>query len=192
MNNEVINAVNVLKFEGTVLYPTDTIWGIGCDALSDIAVEKIFKIKKREYSKSLICLASSFKMIQEYVSIKDVDKLENISNEEPTTFIFDNPSKISKYVTGNINSIAFRVPNNDFCIDMISSLKRPIVSSSANISGEKLPLNFSEISSKIKNNVDYVVKHEKNKNSYSSSRILKLQEDGSFLKIRWIHTQKKY
>tara|TARA_Y100000389_G_scaffold134495_1_gene131977 strand:+ start:35 stop:589 length:555 start_codon:yes stop_codon:yes gene_type:complete len=184
LNNEVINAVNVLKFEGTVLYPTDTIWGIGCDALSDIAVEKIFKIKKREYSKSLICLASSFKMIQEYVSIKDVDKLENLSNEEPTTFIFDNPSKISKYVTGNINSIAFRVPNNDFCIDMISSLKRPIVSSSANISGEKLPLNFSEISSKIKNNVDYVVKHEKNKNSYSSSRILKLQEDGSFLKIR--------
>ena len=67
---------------------------------------------------------------------------------------------------------------------MISSLKRPIVSSSANISGEKLPLNFSEVSSKIKNNVDYVVKHEKNKNSYSSSRILKLQEDGSFLKIR--------
>ena len=123
-------------------------------------------------------------MIQEYVSIKDVDKLENLSNEEPTTFIFDNPSKISKYVTGNINSIAFRVPNNDFCIDMISSLKRPIVSSSANISGEKLPLNFSEVSSKIKNNVDYVVKHEKNKNSYSSSRILKLQEDGSFLKIR--------
>ena len=184
MNNEVINAVNVLKFEGTVLYPTDTIWGIGCDALSDIAVEKIFKIKKREYSKSLICLASNFKMIQEYVSIKDVDKLENLSNEEPTTFIFDNPSKISKYVTGNINSIAFRVPNNDFCIDMISSLKRPIVSSSANISGEKLPLNFSEVSSKIKNNVDYVVKHEKNKNSYSSSRILKLQEDGSFLKIR--------
>ena len=184
MNNEVINAVNVLKFEGTVLYPTDTIWGIGCDALSDIAVEKIFKIKKREYSKSLICLASSFKMIQEYVSIKDVDKLENLSNEEPTTFIFDNPSKISKYVTGNINSIAFRVPNNDFCIDMISSLKRPIVSSSANISGEELPLNFSEVSSKIKNNVDYVVKHEKNKNSYSSSRILKLQEDGSFLKIR--------
>ena len=184
MNNEVINAVNVLKFEGTVLYPTDTIWGIGCDALSDIAVKKIFKIKKREYSKSLICLASSFKMIQEYVSIKDVDKLENLSNEEPTTFIFDNPSKISKYVTGNINSIAFRVPNNDFCIDMISSLKRPIVSSSANISGEKLPLNFSEVSSKIKNNVDYVVKHEKNKNSYSSSRILKLQEDGSFLKIR--------
>ena len=184
MNNEVINAVNALKFEGTVLYPTDTIWGIGCDALSDIAVEKIFKIKKREYSKSLICLASSFKMIQEYVSIKDVDKLENLSNEEPTTFIFDNPSKISKYVTGNINSIAFRVPNNDFCIDMISSLKRPIVSSSANISGEKLPLNFSEVSSKIKNNVDYVVKHEKNKNSYSSSRILKLQEDGSFLKIR--------
>ena len=184
MNNEIINAVNVLKFEGTILYPTDTIWGIGCDALSNIAVEKIFKIKKREYSKSLICLASNFKMIQEYVSIKEVDILEKLSKEEPTTFIFDNPSKISKYVLGKLNSIAFRVPNNDFCIDIINSLGRPIVSTSANISGEKLPLNFSEINSKIKNNVDYVVKHEKNKNSDSSSRILKLQEDGIILKIR--------
>lgn len=166
------------------MYPTDTIWGIGCDALSDVAVEKIFKIKKREFSKSLICLASSFKMIQEYVSIKEVDKLEKLSKEEPTTFVFDNPSKVSKYIIGDLNSIAFRVPNNDFCLDMISSLGRPIVSTSANISGEKLPLNFSEINSKVKNNVDYVVKHEKNKNSNSSSRILKLQEDGSILKIR--------
>ena len=123
-------------------------------------------------------------MIEEYVSIREVDKLENISKEVPTTFIFDNPKKISKYVTGDKNSIAFRVPNNDFCIDLIESLGRPIVSSSANLSGEKIPLNFSEITSKIKNNVDYIVKHEKNKNSYSSSRILKLQEDGSFLTLR--------
>ena len=69
MNNEIINALNVLKLGGTVLYPTDTIWGIGCDALSDIAVERIFQIKNRDYSKSLICLASSFEMIKEYVSI---------------------------------------------------------------------------------------------------------------------------
>ena len=184
MNNEIINALNVLKFGGTVLYPTDTIWGIGCDALSDIAVERIFKIKNRDYSKSLICLASSFKMIEEYVTVKDIEKLEKISNEAPTTFIFDNPKIISNYVTADSNSIAFRVPDNDFCLDLIESLGRPIVSSSANLSGEKTPLNFSEISSRIKNNVDYVVKHEKNKNSNSSSRILKLQEDGVILKIR--------
>ena len=184
MNNEIINALNVLKFGGTVLYPTDTIWGIGCDALSDIAVERIFKIKNRDYSKSLICLASSFKMIEEYVSIKDIEKLEKISKEAPTTFIFDNPKIISNYVTADSNSIAFRVPDNDFCLDLIESLGRPIVSSSANLSGEKIPLNFSEISSRIKNNVDYVVKQDKNKNSHSSSRILKLQDDGSFLTLR--------
>ena len=184
MNNEIINALNVLKFGGTVLYPTDTIWGIGCDALSDIAVERIFKIKNRDYSKSLICLASSFKMIEEYVSVKDIEKLEKISNEAPTTFIFDNPKIISNYVTADSNSIAFRVPDNDFCLDLIESLGRPIVSSSANLSGEKTPLNFSEISSRIKNNVDYIVKQDKNINSHSSSRILKLQDDGSFLTLR--------
>ena len=192
MNNEIINALNVLKFGGTVLYPTDTIWGIGCDALSDIAVERIFKIKNRDYSKSLICLASSFKMIEEYVSIKDIEKLEKISNEAPTTFIFDNPKIISNFVTADSNSVAFRVPDNDFCLDLIKSLGRPIVSSSANLSGEKIPLNFSEISSRIKNNVDYIVKQDKNKNSHSSSRILKLQDDGSFLTLRWSHIQKKY
>ena len=192
MNNEIINALNVLKFGGTVLYPTDTIWGIGCDALSDIAVERIFKIKNRDYSKSLICLASSFKMIEEYVSVKDIEKLEKISNETPTTFIFDNPKIISNYVTADSNSIAFRVPDNDFCLDLIESLGRPIVSSSANLSGEKIPLNFNEISSRIKNNVDYRVKQDKNINSHSSSRILKLQDDGSFLTLRWSHIQKKY
>ena len=192
MNNEIINALNVLKFGGTVLYPTDTIWGIGCDALSDIAVERIFQIKNRDYSKSLICLASRFEMIKEYVSIKDIEKLKKISNEAPTTFIFDNPKRISNYVTADSNSIAFRVPNNDFCIDLIESLGRPIVSSSANLSGEKIPLNFSEINSRIINNVDYVVKQDKDKNSFSSSRILKLEEDGSILTLRWSHIQKKY
>ena len=77
-----------------------------------------------------------------------------------------------------------RVPNNDFCIDLIESLGRPIVSSSANLSGEKIPLNFSEINSRIINNVDYVVKQDKDKNSFSSSRILKLEEDGSILTLR--------
>lgn len=123
-------------------------------------------------------------MIKEYVSVKDIEKLKKISNEAPTTFVFDNPKRISNYVTADSNSIAFRVPNNDFCIDLIESLGRPIVSSSANLSGEKIPLNFSEINSRIINNVDYVVKQDKDKNSFSSSRILKLEEDGSILTLR--------
>ncbi|MDG2475530.1 MAG: L-threonylcarbamoyladenylate synthase [Flavobacteriaceae bacterium] len=184
MNNEIINALNVLKLEGTILCPTDTIWGISCDALSDVAVEKIFKIKKRNPNKPLICLASSFEMIEEYASPVKVDELEDISKELPTTFIFENPKKISKYVTGEMNSIAFRVPNNDFCIDLIDSFGRPIVSTSANISKDKIPSNFSEINSKIKNKVDYIVKHEKNKNSFVTSRILRIKEDGSFITLR--------
>ena len=184
MNNELKNALNALKSGGIVLFQTDTIWGIGCDALSDVAAQKIFKIKKRDKSKALICLASSFEMIKKYALVKEVDNFIEVSNQTPTTFIFDNPKKISNYVTAHKDTVAFRVPHNSFCIDLIKLFGRPIVSTSANLSGQKVPLNFSDIDAHIKDNVDYIVKNEKNKNSFASSRILRLNDDGSFYKIR--------
>ena len=94
MDKELKNAVIALESGETILYPTDTVWGIGCDALSDNATKKIFELKKRDYSNGLICLASSFKMISKYADINEIEKLNQASDDSPTTFIFDNPKYI--------------------------------------------------------------------------------------------------
>ena len=185
MNNEITNAVDVLKSGGIILYPTDTIWGVGCDACCDIAVKKVYEIKRRDHSKPLICLASSFEMVSEYVEISNLKKLKSISEKSPTTFIFDNPVKISKYVSNNNYSLGFRVPNDNFCLELIKKFGRPIVSTSANISGIDIPSEFSLISSEIKSKVDYVVDYGKNKKSYTPSTILKFDEKGLITKLRW-------
>ena len=157
----------------TILYPTDTVWGIGCDALSDNATKKIFKLKKRDYSNGLICLASSFEMISKYADINQIEKLNQVSGDSPTTFIFDNPKNISNFVIGNNSSVAFRVPKNNFCMRLIEAFGKPIVSTSANLSGFKVPLNFNDIKPEIKENVGYVVKLDQSKDCNVSSRILK-------------------
>ena len=185
MNNEITNAVDVLKSGGIILYPTDTIWGVGCDACCDIAVKKVYEIKRRDHSKPLICLASSFEMVSEYVEISNLKKLKSISEKSPTTFIFDNPVKISKYVSNNTYSLGFRVPNDNFCLELIKKFGSPIVSTSANISGIDIPSEFSLISSEIKSKVDYIVDYGKNKKSYTPSTILKFDEKGLITKLRW-------
>ena len=185
MNNEITNAVDVLKSGGIILYPTDTIWGVGCDACCDIAVKKVYEIKRRDHSKPLICLASSFEMVSEYVEISNLKKLKSISEKSPTTFIFDNPVKISKYVSNNNYSLGFRVPNDNFCLELIKKFGRPIVSTSANISGIDIPSEFSLISSEIKSKVDYIVDYGKNKKSYTPSTIFKFDEKGLITKLRW-------
>ena len=184
MNNEITNAVDVLKSGGIILYPTDTIWGIGCDACCDTAVKKVFEIKRRDHSKPLICLASSFEMVGEYVEISNLKKLKSISEKSPTTFIFNNPNKISKYVSSNSYSIGFRVPNDNFCSELLIKFGRPIVSTSANISGFDIPLEFNLISSEIKSKVDYIVNYGKNKKSYTASTILEIDEKGLINKLR--------
>ena len=185
MNNEITNAVDVLKSGGIILYPTDTIWGVGCDACCDIAVKKVYEIKRRDHSKPLICLASSFEMVGDYVEVSNLKKLKSISEKSPTTFIFNNPIKISKYVSSNSYSIGFRVPNDNFCSELLNKFGRPIVSTSANLSGFDIPLEFNLISSEIKSKVDYVVNYGKNKRSYLASTILKIDEKGLITKLRW-------
>lgn len=186
MNNEISNAIKTLKSNGLILYPTDTIWGIGCDSLSDNAVKKIFKLKKRDLSKPLICLASSFEMINEYADINNLKILNKISKNGPSTFIFLNPRKISKYATSNGDSIAFRIPNDDFCIRLIQEFGKPIISTSANISNDKIPHSFKEIDNLIIDQVDYIVNYRKNDICKNSSSIYKLDNDGNILKLRWL------
>ena len=185
MDKELKNAVIALESGETILYPTDTVWGIGCDALSDNATKKIFELKKRDYSNGLICLASSFEMISKYADINEVEKLDQASKDSPTTFIFDNPKYISNFILGNNSSVAFRVPKNNFCVKLIEAFGKPIVSTSANISGYNIPVNFNDINTEIKENVGYVVKLEQAKDCNVSSRILKYNYDNDcFDKLR--------
>ena len=185
MDKELKNAVIALESGETILYPTDTVWGIGCDALSDNATKKIFELKKRDYSNGLICLASSFEMISKYADINEIEKLTQASCDSPTTFIFDNPKYISNFILGNNSSVAFRVPKNNFCIKLIEAFGKPIVSTSANISGYNIPENFNDINTEIKENVGYVVKLEQAKDCNVSSRILKYNYDNDcFDKLR--------
>ena len=110
--------------------------------------------------------------------------MKSISKKSPTTFIFNNPVKISQYVSSNNNSIGFRVPNDNFCLELLNKFGRPIVSTSANISGIDIPLEFNLISSEIKSKVDYIVNYGKNKKSYAASTILKIDEKGLITKLR--------
>ncbi len=186
MKNEIKNCVEVLEKEGTILYPTDTIWGIGCDATSQKAVEKIYLLKKRVESKSLIILLADMKDISTYVeTFPDIarDLMKNV--ERPLTIIYPKAKNIAKNVIAKDNSIAIRIVKNEFCKNLIRTFGKPIISSSANISGEPAPMVFKCISKEIIDHVDYVVKlYQDVLQEVKPSRIIKLNEKGEFHIIR--------
>lgn len=158
MQTEIKNAVEALRSGKTILYPTDTIWGIGCDATNKEAVSRIFEIKERHDSKSLIILACDMDMVARYV--KDIPEmavtLDEVS-DKPMTIIYPQGVNLADNVTAEDGSIAIRIPKCRFCVDMIRKFGKPIISTSANVSGEKSPKKFEEISSAIKDKIDYAV-----------------------------------
>ncbi|WP_347174669.1 L-threonylcarbamoyladenylate synthase [Polaribacter uvawellassae] len=186
MNSEEIQRFALALKEGkTLLYPTDTVWGIGCDATNSKAVSKIYKIKQRAESKSLIILVDSFTMLSEYVeniTEKAIEELEKAT--KPTTIIYNNPKGLAKNCIASDNTIAIRIVQNDFCKTLINAFGKPIVSTSANISGEPTPKSFSEISVTILDSVDYMVNLQLEEFSKSPSRILKINEDGTIITLR--------
>ncbi|MDO4228941.1 MAG: L-threonylcarbamoyladenylate synthase [Capnocytophaga sp.] len=160
MNLDIKNAVETLTVGGTILYPTDTVWGIGCDATNEEAVTKIFSIKQRNESKSLIILVDSEQMLRNYTENTSdfvFDFLKNI--HEPTTIIYPNAKNLAKNVISSDNSVGIRLIKDDFCKKMIQKFGKPIVSTSANISGNPTPRIFKEIDTEIIKNCDYIVKH---------------------------------
>lgn len=185
MITEIENAITILKRGGLILYPTDTVWGIGCDATNPEAVEKVFKLKNRNDKKSLICLVSDFKMLNEYV--EDVPEVAyDILKyaEKPTTIIYDDPIRIAENLIAEDNSLAIRVTKDVFCKKLIQKLRKPLVSTSANISGSKTPQSYAEIDPLILNGVDYIVNLQRSKKSGKPSAIIKLKNDGSVTVIR--------
>jgi len=186
LKDEINKTLEVLKSGGIILYPTDSVWGLGCDATNEEAVEKIFALKNRADSRSLIILIDTENKLQSYVSeIPDVayDLIEY--TEKPLTIIYDGGKNLAKNLINQDGSVAIRIPKHDFCQQLIQRFRKPIVSTSANISGEPTPLNFLQISEKIINGVDYVVDLEKeNTEEKQSSTIIKLGAGGQFSFIR--------
>tara|TARA_B100000902_G_scaffold373779_1_gene402109 strand:- start:460 stop:1005 length:546 start_codon:yes stop_codon:yes gene_type:complete len=181
MQLEIKQALNTLKSGGIILYPTDTIWGIGCDATNPQAVERIYTLKRRTESKALISLVSNVSMINEFADNKE---LEIPPSKNPTTIIYQSATGLAKNLIAQDNTVAFRIPNDKFCHLLITSFGLPITSTSANISGNKIPKQFSEISKEIKENVDYIVNLRHNEIMKTPSTIIMINEDGSVKKIR--------
>jgi len=177
-------AVSFLKKEKLILYPTDTVWGIGCDATSSKAIERLYSLKKRNEAKAMICLFKSHEMIKSYIPKISSSQMSHLDSKIPTTVIFDNSIGISEKAIGKDNSVATRIPKHDFCYKLISKFGKPIISTSANISSKSSPANFYEIEKEILDGVDYVVNLEKERVTKKTSRIIKIDSLGKVTIIR--------
>lgn len=186
IEEDIRNAVEVLRKGGVILYPTDTIWGIGCDATNEEAVKRVYQIKQREDSKALICLVDSDNRLQRYVSdAPNVawDLIEYAT--KPLTIIFDNAKNLATNLIAEDGSVGMRVTHEEVSKQICYRFQKAIVSTSANISGEPSPANFYEISNEIKNAVDYIVTaRQKEKSKGVPSSIIKLGSDGEVKIIR--------
>ncbi|MGY5850259.1 L-threonylcarbamoyladenylate synthase [Salegentibacter sp. F14] len=182
---EMQNCLETLKRGGLILYPTDTVWGIGCDATNADAVDKVYALKRRHESQALICLVSDYKMLNQFVEevpevAYDILKYAN----KPTTIIYDDPIRVAENLVADDNSLAIRVSKDKFSNELVKRFRKPIVSTSANISGEKTPQSFAQISPDILKGVDYVVNLQRSKKSGKPSAIIKLTNDGKVTVIR--------
>lgn len=183
---EIRRALETLRNGGTLLYPTDTIWGLGCDATDENAVRKIFRIKRREESKSLITLVSDEKMLSRFV-----DEVPPIAwtlmelSEKPVTIIYEKVGGLARNVIAENGSAGIRLVNDKFCKALIREFQKPIVSTSANISGEPAPQNFKGIKNEILEQVDYVVNYRQNETvAGRASSVIRLKPNGEFHILR--------
>ena len=173
-----------LKNGGIILYPSDTIWGIGCDATNKEAVKKIYSLKKRSKNKALIILIAEYTNLSKLIDKVSPNAHKEMNNEKPTTVIFNNVKNVSKEILAEDGSAAIRLANDNFCQRLIIKLGQPIVSTSANISGGPNPEIFSDINNELKENVDYIVNLRQDEIMNKTSSIIKINIDGSIKKFR--------
>ncbi|HUH47112.1 MAG TPA: L-threonylcarbamoyladenylate synthase [Arenibacter sp.] len=182
---EVDQCCKILAEGGLILYPTDTVWGIGCDATNEIAVEKVYALKQRANTKTMICLVAHDFMLEQLV-----DKVPDLAYDildlatKPTTIIYESPKGVAKNLIAQDNTLAIRVASDKFCQYLIKKFKKPIVSTSANVTGGPTPTIFKEIPDRILKGVDYVVNLERNKIKSTPSSIILLRNDGTVKVIR--------
>lgn len=186
MNNDIQKAIEVLQSGGLLLYPTDTVWGLGCDATNPEAVDKIFKLKGRSSGKPLIVLIDNDSKLASYVrEIPDVAYQLIEYAERPLTIIYDGAKNLAKNLIAEDGSIGIRVTSHPFCKQLLQRFRKPIVSTSANLSGLPAPESFYEISQEIKDGVDYIVNYGQDEvNTCKASTIMKISASGEFRLIR--------
>ncbi len=186
MNKEIKTALEILRNGGTILYPTDTIWGIGCDATNANAIKKVYDIKQRSDSKALLVLLDNENRLAQYVEEIPEVAWELIEvTDKPLTIIYSGAKNLAPNLMAEDGSVGIRVTKDEFCEKLIGRFRKPIVSTSANISGTPAPASFDEIPEEIKSAVDYVVnwrQDDLSKNNASS--IIKLDASGRFTIIR--------
>ena len=179
------NLIDTLKSGGTILYPTDTIWGIGCDATNADAINKIFEVKKREKNKSMIILVESEKRLQDLVEVPEMAWEIMDLSEKPVTIIYENPKGLPKEILAEDGSIGIRLVKDNYLKKLIGKLNKPLVSTSANLSGDKSPMKFSDINDEIINSVDAVAEENHDKISeYSGSSVIRMWNDGRVKVLR--------
>lgn len=184
--DDIKKAIEVMKNGGVILYPTDTVWGIGCDATNAEAVAKVYKIKHRDDSKALICLVDSSVRLQRYVrNVPEVAWQVMELATKPTTVIFDNAVNLAPNLIAEDGSIGMRVTQEDFSKELCYRFQKPIVSTSANISGEPAAENYKDISEELLNSVDYVCySRRQEKKPHTPSSIIRIKVNGEVEIIR--------
>ncbi|MBS4056870.1 MAG: threonylcarbamoyl-AMP synthase [Bacteroidetes bacterium] len=183
---EVALAAEALKSGKTILYPTDTIWGIGCDATNQKSVNKVYKLKQRKENKSLIVLLESTDKLKDFMDEVPAMAFDLINaSNNPLTIVYPGARNLAKNLVASDRTIAIRVTADPFCVALLKAFGRPIVSTSANISGEPTAISYSQISSAIKNGVDHIVNQEQTVvKQMKASTIIKLEINGTFLILR--------
>ena len=179
--DDIKRCLTTLEAGGTILYPTDTVWGVGCDALNEEAVDKVFALKQRPKDKGFIVLLADPREVLQYIAAPHPDIIDIMSGfERPTTVIFEGPLGFPENLLNNDGTIAIRVPDDPFCKALLKRFRKPIVSTSANLSGQPGAQSFDMVNPAVTAAVDYVVKHRRDDRTQKQpSRLVRLHDDGS-------------
>jgi len=186
LKDRIEEIVTILEDSGIILYPTDTIWGVGCDACNPVAIERIYNLKKRERSKPFVLLVDSIEMLRNYVNSVH-PRIETLLSfhSRPLTVIYEQGVNLPENAMASSGSVAIRIAKDNFCQQLIKTLGKPLIATSANISAEPFPANFGEISSEIIQGVEYVVHHRRDdKEERTPSVIIKYNQKGDLTFIR--------
>jgi len=182
---DIQKCLDVLKDGGLILYPTDTIWGIGCDATNEKAVEKVYRLKKRSDEKALIVLVADERDVMQHVAGPDLSLFDFLATTtKPTTVIYDGAIGFANNLVGNDGSIAMRICNDEFCRHLLKRFRKPIVSTSANISGMPSPKTFKDISDEIRVGVDYIVQYRQDDETPTQPSTLIKWDNGKVMVLR--------